>query len=191
MDTAPSTTSAETLTQADSSEVIEIKSLGKAVVERRLKLRELVMGPDLEGHIWHKREKGFCTIPRWLPLITTLIRMLTRNVDASRVYNDLWSRQYEDGFIDVHDEQEFAASCGYANGSRGVRSWREGMMALEELGFIRAKPKGSRKFGYILLPHPQDIVADLIEKDGANIPDWWRGLFYRRLIEVGARTRGS
>src|SRR4051812_23946125 len=101
----------------------ESKPPGNRAVERRRQLRDLIWGADVENDIWHKREKGFCTIPRWLTLIATLIRLLTRNVDASRVYMDLWSRQYEDGFLEVSDEQEFAATCGYANGPRGVRSW--------------------------------------------------------------------
>lgn len=115
--------------------------------------------------------------------------MLTKNVDASRVYMDLWSRQYEDGFLEVHDEQEFAASCGYHRGARGVRSWRDAMQALEDLGFIRAKPKGQRKFGYVLLPHPFDVYSVLIETQREKIPAWWQDLFERRLIEVGAMDR--
>jgi hypothetical protein len=155
--------------------------------ERRARLRELQWGPGVDDSIWHKREKGFCTIPRTLPLVVTLIRQLSRNVDAGRVYLDLWARQFEDGYVDVADEAELASSCGYANGSRGVKSWREAMKLLEDLGFITSKPKGQRKYGYVLLIHPHRVVAELLDMKGSKVPDWWVGLYERRLIEIGAK----
>src|ERR1700688_711674 len=70
--------------------------------------------------------------------------------DISRVYFDLWCRQMDDSFIDVTDEESFAYSSGFATTGRNIRSWRERIDVLRELGFISVQPNGSRKFGYIL-----------------------------------------
>src|SRR5438067_8618891 len=101
--------------------------------ERRQVLRnQLFTGSSKK--VWSRTdEDGFATIPRTLPLIATLIRLLTDDLDASRVYVDLWGRVYDEGLVDVLDEEEFAASCGYATPTRNVRTWRERIEALQEL----------------------------------------------------------
>lgn len=51
---------------------------------RRLELRDQLW-PDASSVVWNrKEEKGFCTIPRTLPLVMTLIDQLEKGKDASR-----------------------------------------------------------------------------------------------------------
>lgn len=156
---------------------------------RRSELRETEFGGNVDEEIWHKREKGFCTIPRTLPLLCTLIRELAKGADAARIYLDLWGRQYEDGFVEIHDEEEIAASCGYHSAHRGIRYWRKGMSELVRLGFIEVKPKNTRKYGYILLHHPDDVVNGLTSQPRSPVPVWWLGLYGRRCRDIGAKKR--
>lgn len=134
-------------------------------------------------------ERGWGTVPRTLGLIGTLIKHLGDRLDASRVFLDLWFRNFDDGLIEVQDEVAFAAACGYARNQRGVRTWRQGMALLEELGFIRVKPKGLKKYGYVLLVHPNDAVERLKEAGDPPIPDWWWGLFTELLADTGSALR--
>ena len=61
------------------------------------------------------------------------------------------------------------------------------MDALRSLGFIDVKPKPGRKFGYILVLHPHDVVRAL--RDTGRVPnDWWE-LFESRLCDMGAELR--
>ena len=171
--------------------LLRAKKVKKTPEERRRALRDSLW-PGSTSRVWNRKgEDGWSTIPRTLPLIGALIRVLTKDLDASRAYFDLWGRVYDEGFVDVVDEEEFAASCGYPTSGRNVRTWRERIEALAALGLVEVKPKGTRKFGYILLVHPHDAVQRLRRTRKKDIPDWWWSLFSKRLAEIGASLRMS
>ena len=152
---------------------------------RRQTLRDQLW-PGSTSELWHRTsEDGYSTIPRTLPLVMTLIDDLKgKGKDISRVYFDLWCRQLDDSFVDVNDEEAFAYSSGYATPGRNVRSWRERIEILQELGFISVQPNGSRKYGYILLHHPHRVVLAL-RAQGKVGSAWW-GAFSKRASEIGA-----
>lgn len=154
---------------------------------KRLQLRESLW-PGAEPQLWHRtKEDGWSTIPRTLPLIMTLIDLLKPGRDASRVYLELWCRQFDDSFVQVDDEEALAYSCGYLTPTRNVRSLRERLGLLEELGFIEVKPNGSRKYGYILLKHPHKIAKEIRDKNlNPEIRDKWWGAWTKRALDVGA-----
>ncbi len=163
----------------------------KTPQERREDLRDSLW-TNAKSRVWNRiDEDGFATIPRTLPLIGTLIRVMTKDLDASRAYFDLWGRVYDEGLVDVVDEEEFAASCGYPTSGRNVRTWRERIEALVALGLVEVKPKGTKKFGYILLVHPHDAVQRLWKTRRKEIPEWWWSLFSKRIAEIGATLRLS
>lgn len=134
--------------------------------------------------VWdRKTEKGFCTVPRTLPLVLSLIKHLTKSLDASRVYLELWCRVFDEGLIEVRDEEAHAYASGYESPKRNIRSWQERIKTLEEFGFIKTKPSGSKKYGHILLIHPHRVVQDLKAK--GQVPERWWGAYVQRATEVG------
>jgi len=155
------------------------------IAVRRIQMRDQIW-PSEAQRLWHRKtEQGYSTIPRTLPLLMTLIDDLKgKGKDASRVYLDLWCRQMDDSFVEVTDEEAFAYSCGYATHGRNVRSWRERIDILRDMGFISVRPNGSRKYGYILLHHPHAVVSNL-QKTGKISLEWW-GAFTKRAAETGA-----
>jgi hypothetical protein len=160
------------------------KPLTKVAV-RRQELRDRLWEGEGEG-LWHRTtEDGYSTIPRTLPLVMTLIDDLKgKGRDVSRVYFDLWCRQIDDSFVEVHDEESCAYSSGYSTPGRNVRSWRERIEMLRDLGFVSVQPNGSRKYGYILLYHPHRVVCKLRAQHKVQDP-WW-GAFSKRASEIGA-----
>lgn len=155
------------------------------IATRRQDLRDSLW-PGEADKLWHRTtEDGFSTVPRTLPLVMTLIDELKdKGRDISRVYFDLWCRQMDDSFVEVNDEESFAYSSGFTTSGRNVRSWRERIEVLRELGFINVQPNGSRKYGYILLNHPHRVVLSLRAQDKIGAP-WW-GAFSKRATEIGA-----
>src|SRR5215470_1596124 len=115
---------------------------------RRLHLRE-ELWPGVSSQLWDRRKaKGFCTIPRSLPLVMKLIDDLGgKGKNASRVYFDLWARAFDEGVVEVFDEETFAFSSGFDASTRNIRSWRERIDVLKDLGFVCVAPSGSRKYG--------------------------------------------
>ena len=160
------------------------KPLTKVAI-RRQSLRDQLW-PDEADKLWHRStEDGYSTVPRTLPLVMTLIDELKdKGRDISRVYFDLWCRQIDDSFVNVSDEESFAYSSGFTTTGRNVRSWRERIEVLRELGFISVRPNGSRKYGYILLHHPHRVILELKAKK--KIGDAWSGAFSKRASEIGA-----
>jgi hypothetical protein len=164
------------------------KATPKPTVRRRRLRAEL--WPDSEWlHYDRKVENGFITIPRTLSLVATLIRSLTKSVDASKVYVDLWCRSYDEGFVTVDSEMEFAVSCGYEPNSRCVRSWQERMKELERLGFILVKSRPGRKYGYVLLVHPHYVVEKMHDEHPELVPAHWWEVYQDRVRAIGAKSR--
>jgi hypothetical protein len=162
------------------------KPLTKVAI-RRQGLRDQLW-PGEADNLWHRTtEDGYSTIPRTLPLVMTLIdQQKDKGRDISRVYFDLWCRQMDDSFVEVTDEESFAYSSGFTTTGRNVRSWRERIEMLRDLGFIGVQPNGSRKYGYILLHHPHRIVLGLKEQGKIKVGDPWWGAFSKRASEIGA-----
>jgi len=76
---------------------------------QRRELKRNTLWADAEKNVWNRKtEKGYCTIPRTLPLIMTLIDYLSpkERGRASRVYHELWCRAYDEGFVELADEAE-------------------------------------------------------------------------------------
>jgi len=151
---------------------------------RRVRLRE-ELWPGVSSQLWNrKKEKGFCTIPRTLPLIMRLIDALSgKGRNASQVYLDLWCRAFDEAFVEISDEEAFAFSSGFDSPGRNIRSWRERIEALTALGFLQVAPNGSRKFGYALILDPHKVVRKLHE-EGQVPPNWW-GAYTKRVSETG------
>ena len=87
----------------------------------------------------------------------------------------------DSGVIEMSTEGEHSYAAGYG-GSRGIRTWTERMILLEDIGFIKTKPGGNVRFKHALLVHPAIAVSELY-KAGKIPADWWT--YYRtRQIET-------
>jgi hypothetical protein len=144
--------------------------------------------PGSEGWIWTINDElvvGFATMSRLMPWISTLIRDLSggRAGDPSSVYLELWCKDWGQGIISIQDEQECAFAAGYS-GNRAVRTWKERMFKLVELGFIKSQQEGNREFGQVLLLNPITVCAKL-RAEGKVADEWWTS-FVRRAGEIKA-----
>jgi hypothetical protein len=152
--------------------------------KKREKLRE-ELWPGSGDELWdRKQEKGFTTIPRLLPLVMHLIDYLTPKGNPSRVYLELWARAFDEHIITVNDEEGLAYASGYT-GTRAVRTWREHIFALCELGFIKAAPQGNREIAHVMLLNPIAICVGL-HQNKKTPKEWWNA-FVHRASEIGAR----
>lgn len=134
----------------------------------------------------HRDVDGFFPSPRTLPMIARLAKTLSEGIDPSQVYLELWARCFDPpGFVEIVDEEECANAVGFmGGGGRSIRSWRERVRALVDLGFIRVGEKGSREFAYVLILHPHRVVRTLHE--AGRVPSSWWSLFHARLRDIGA-----
>jgi len=112
-----------------------------------------------------------------------LVKTLAQKGDPGSVYCELWLRCYDEGFISISDQEDCAFASGYS-GTRALRTWREHILTLAELGFIDVKPVGNKEIGHILLLNPLTVCAKL-NANGRVTEEWWAA-FVARATEVGA-----
>ncbi len=156
----------------------------KAVpARRRERLRE-TLWPGSGSLIWQRSTNlGFTTVPRLLPLVLHLIRRLTEKGDPTSVYLDLWCRSHDEGIVSIVDEEQCAYAAGYT-GTRALRTWREHVGKLADLGFIRVKREGNREIGHVLLVNPLAVCSRLHAE--GRVPEEWWVAFASRASEIGA-----
>lgn len=161
------------------------EKLSRHPSSKREELRERLW-PNGGELVWsRKTNDGFITIPRLLPLVIHLIKQLAPKGDPGRAYLDLWSRSFDEGIISINDEADCAYSSGYI-GNRAVRTWREHILALQELGLISVRPRGNREIGHILLLDPIKVCAKLHKQAKSKVPSEWWAAFVERANEIGA-----
>jgi hypothetical protein len=127
-----------------------------------------------------------------MPLILLLIGNLAprgKREGAARTYFELWMRDFGEGIVELTDPETHAFAAGYTSSARGARSWRECVDALEKLGFIRVAPRGQRRYGYVLLIHPDKAVTNLSVM--GLVDDAWYSEYQQRRVEIGALSDGD
>jgi hypothetical protein len=145
----------------------------KKISKRKHQLREKLEQGSSEW-VWPQEgEYGYAMVPRTLPIILALLQHkalndLNGNMNLAATYLDLLARNMGEGLVEFEDESVHAFLAGF-NPQRGRRSWRERILQLERLGFIRLKTYGPRKLARAIIVHPHLVVAHL-QRQG-RVPD--------------------
>lgn len=154
---------------------------------KRIALRENFW-PDVEDEdLWIRTQRtGFTTIPRTLSLIGRVMDQLSgKGFPLFSTYFSLWCRVFDEAFVEVRNEREFAFESGF-NGPRGEVTWRSRMRRLHELGFIDVKPGLASDLQYVLIWNPIKVIARAYENQDSPVHDLAYNALKARLIEVGA-----
>jgi len=107
--------------------------------------------------IWNrKRDHGYTTMPRILPIAMQAIDEYSKGAPAGHTLFCLWARSPDHVLVTIEHPATFATEAGFY-GSRAVDTWRKRMKVLAELGFIIPKKGPTGDFHYVLLMSP--IVA--------------------------------
>jgi hypothetical protein len=156
-------------------------------VKARMAVRAEVW-PDAEAWMWPPAgAKGWSKVPRTLAIILQILkdkRVRVGKEDPGPVYIELMTHPWDDGLIEIQNEKTHADHAGYTGGERGVRSWRERMSQLEELGFIKIAPRGSMKYGYAMLVNPY-LAVEALNRQGKVEKGWWLAFKERWTKESG------
>src|SRR5581483_6170 len=160
--------------------ILSIPKAKNQAETKREALRDKLFPGSANDIYDRKIHDGYSTIPRTIGLMLTLIEGLSdKGKNPSRVYSELWFRTHDCKLIEVKDEAEIAYASGLS-----VRRWRERIDVLEKLGFIKVAPNGQKKYGYILLRNPNNVVLEM-KKSGNVVPSEWWGAYTKRCIEIG------
>lgn len=154
------------------------------MVERAQQQMELHFPKFSEVWIWHrKRNDGYTTMPRTMPLAMQAIDDQTKGQPAGHTLFCLWSRSPDHALVTIENPATFASEAGFV-GARAVDTWRRRMKQLRDLWFIQSKPGPSGEFHYVLLINP-NAAMEWLHSHG-RIQAGLYARFIDRLGEIGA-----
>lgn len=129
--------------------------------------------------------KGFFQPPRTLPYLLALLnhKKVSGNTDPVSTYVELLARHIDHGVVEVQSEADHAFAAGHT-GERALRTWRERIRQLEEIGFIKTKAAGNSDYRYIFLVDPAVAIAKLDAK--GLVPEEWKAAYHARGLDCGS-----
>jgi len=157
------------------------------VEQRRLEMRERLWPGLSDDQVWNRKlHQGFCTVPRTLPIIISIMDGLAKKGQPlGSTYHELWCRVYDEGLVELTNRSEHALHAGFS-GQRGERTWRERLIAIDQLGFIRLAPRPPHMTTHVLILNPYLVMADLKKKGRlSKLEDKWLA-FITRSTKIGA-----
>lgn len=156
-----------------------------AILKRQLEVRKKLWPGVSTEMTWNRVARdGFVTMPRAMPLIMRIMdRMAGKGSPVSGTYLDIWCRTFDESFLQITKSEEMATYAGFS-GQRAVRTWRERLARLEELGFIQTKHGLSKDVQFVLLLNPYHVIAKAYAAGDVPI-EMWNALMVRA-AEIGA-----
>ena len=155
------------------------------IKKKKLALRKQLWGDVDPDTIWNRKiSDGFTTIPRTMPIIFQIIDDLSdKSKPISSTYFSLWSRVWDESFIEIKSPDEMAFESGYS-GQRAVTTWKARMKILSKLGLIDAKAGASGQYNYVLLLNPYIVIKKYYKKN--KVQEAKYNALFARAQEVGA-----
>jgi hypothetical protein len=164
---------------------VRSRQRAKAMTDKNLKLRARLWPGIADENLWSRHDRnGFTTVPRAMPLIMSIMDGLSKNKPVSSAYLEVWCRAYDQGFTVLkHDEMAFHAGF---SGERAVRTWKERLRILNELGFINLKEGPSGPESYALILNPYHVVEQHRTKGTPGLTEARYNTMIARMSEIGA-----
>jgi hypothetical protein len=141
-----------------------------------------------EMWIWsRKRDAGFISVPRILPVAMQAIDEYSKGAPAGHTLFCLWARSPDHVMVTIENPTSFAVEAGF-HGKRAVDTWRKRMKVLTELGFIVPKKGDAGDYNYVLLMNPIVAVERMHQTQSTprQIRPELYGRFIDRLAQIGA-----
>ena len=156
-----------------------------AILRRQIEVRGKLWPEISEEMTWNRIARdGFVTLPRAMPLIMRIMDYLAgKGIPVSQVYLDLWCRTFDEAFLQITKTEEMATYAGFS-GQRAVRTWKERLSKLAELGFIDLKYGLTKEVVFALILNPYHVIAQAYAKGLVPI-EMWNALMVRA-AEIGA-----
>lgn len=138
----------------------------RTILKRQIEARTKLW-PELdEAMLWNMDNEGWVALPRLMPLIMSIMDdMSGKGHPVSRTYLEMWSRLREEQFLTLNRPEEMAFHAGF-EGQRALRTWKDRVNRLADLGFIglQVGPLGDLSFAVFYNPYHVVKRAYLDEK---------------------------
>ena len=128
------------------------------ILKRQIEARSRLW-PELdEQSLWNRDNEGWVAVPRLMPLMMSIMDDLSgKGFPVSRTYLEMWARLREEQFLTLNRPEEMAFHTGF-EGQRALRTWKDRVQRLAELGFIGLKSGPLGDLSYAVFYNPYHVV---------------------------------
>jgi hypothetical protein len=135
------------------------QNTARSILRRQLDARRKLWPELTDDMLWSMDKEGWVALPRLMPLILSIMDDLSgKGFPVSRTYLELWSRmRIEESFLALNRPEEMAFHAGF-EGQRALRTWKDRMKRLANLGFIGVKPGPLGDLSYAVIYNPYHVV---------------------------------
>jgi hypothetical protein len=135
------------------------RNVARTILQRQLDTRRKLW-PDLtDDMLWSMSNDGWVAIPRLMPLMMSIMDDLSgKGFPVGQTYLEMWSRiRIEESFLILNRPEEMAFHAGF-EGQRALRTWKDRVRRLEDIGFITIQPGPLGDLSYVAFFNPYHII---------------------------------
>ena len=156
-----------------------------AILERQLQVRAKLWPSISDAMLWGGDDaQGFSMVPRVMPLMMTIMDDLSgKGFPVGQTYLELWCRLREERFLTLNRPEEMAFHAGFS-GQRAVRTWKDRVKRLADLGFIELQPGPLGELSYAIFFNPYHVLKRHFIAGKINAARWQALVI--RALEIGA-----
>jgi len=130
----------------------------RQILQRQLDARAKLWPSLDQAEIWKIENEGWVALPRLMPLMMSIMDdMSGKGYPVSRTYLELWSRLREEHFLTLNRPEEMAFHAGF-EGQRALRTWKDRMQRLHDLGFISLQDGPLGPLSHAVVYNPYYVI---------------------------------
>lgn len=144
-----------------------------AILDRQLQVRATLWPEVTDEMIWGgKKVHGFAMVPRVLPLMMSIMDDLSgKGFPVGQTYFEMCSRLMEERFLTLNRPEEMAFHSGFS-GQRAVRTWKDRVKRLRDLGFLDVKEGPLGELSYAIVLNPYHVIKRHYLAGRVNAAKW-------------------
>lgn len=128
------------------------------ILKRQLETRAKLWPALTDDMLWGMDNEGWAALPRLMPLMMNIMDDLSeKGFPVSRTYLELWARLREEQFLTLNRPEEMAFHAGF-DGQRALRTWKDRVQRLADLGFIGLMPGPLGDLSYAVFYNPYHVI---------------------------------
>lgn len=128
------------------------------ILKRQLAARAKLWPNVADAMLWNMDNEGWAAVPRVMPLMMSIMDDLSdKGFPVSRAYLEMWTRLREEQFLTLNRPEEMAFHAGF-DGQRALRTWKDWVQRLANLGFIGLVPGPLGDLSYAVFFNPYHVI---------------------------------
>lgn len=160
------------------------KNTHSRILKRQIAIRKKLWPTVVDEMLWGIDKDGWACVPRAMPLMMSIMDDLSgKGHPVGKTYFELWARLREEHFLTLNRPEEMAFHAGF-EGQRALRTWKDRVKRLVELGFIDVLPGPVGDLSYAIFFNPYHVIKKAY-LDGNVQERKWQALVFRT-HEIGA-----